>query len=174
MIPEIHKILFTSDLSETSKHAFSYALSIAGRYQAKMVFLYVMEEVRQNIQAFIDMETVNPVRHQMAANARDALIGKRSELGTLRSGLQQFVNEAVEDLEKAGDVVTTGDVIVAEGNVVDTIIRTAREQKCDAIVLGAKRHGALAELMLGSVVRGVLRRADCMVVIAPPLEPPKK
>ena len=35
MIPEIKKILYTSDLSETSNFAFSYAASLANRYDAK-------------------------------------------------------------------------------------------------------------------------------------------
>lgn len=171
MIPEIRKILFTSDLSQTSKHAFSYALSLAGRYKAQVVFLYVMEEMRPNIQAFLDLEAIKPARLQAASEARAALIGKRSDMATIKSGLQQFCDVSLKDLEKAGETIGAGAVIVTEGNVVDTIIQTAKEQNCDTIVLGSRRRGALAEAMFGSVVKGVLRHSDRLVIIAPPVTP---
>ncbi len=168
-IPDIRKILFTSDLSETSKHAFSYALSLAARYRAQVVFLYVMEAVSTNIQAFIDLEAIRPARRQAADEARATLLGKRRDMAMIKSGLEQFYEVTLKDLDNAGESVGPGDVIVAEGNVVEAIIRTAQEQNCDAIVMGSRRRGALAEAMFGSVVKGVLRHSDRLVIVAPPL-----
>lgn len=37
----------------------------------------------------------------------------------------------------------------------------------DAIVLGSHGHGALYDLLVGSVAEGVLRRAPCPVVVVP-------
>ena len=45
MVPEIKKILFTTNLSPNSRHAFDYAVSVANRYGAVITVLHVMEEV---------------------------------------------------------------------------------------------------------------------------------
>jgi nucleotide-binding universal stress UspA family protein len=170
MVPEIRKILFTSDLSETSKHAFSYALSLAGRYKAEVVFLYVMQEVESSVKPFISPELLESFRRENAREARATLTGKRRDMAMIRSGLKEFVDVSMKDLENAGEA---GEVIVAEGNVVDIIIDTAKEQNCDTIVLGSRRRSALTEVMFGSVVRGVLRNADRLVIVAPPLSKTK-
>ena len=167
-IPEIQKILFASDLSQVSKHAFAYALSLARAYKAQVLFLYVMEEINPNVQAFVDLEAVAPARKQAAEEARATLSGKRRDIAALRSDLQQFYDTATKDIETSGQASASGDVIVTEGNVVETIIRTARDQNCDAIVLGSRRRGALAEAMFGSVTKGVLRHSDRLVIVAPP------
>jgi|GEM_PF-490432 len=47
----------------------------------------------------------------------------------------------------------------------ESIVATARERGCDAIVLGARGNGPLVAALLGSVSRGVLRRADRPVFV---------
>jgi nucleotide-binding universal stress UspA family protein len=171
MVPQvqIQKILFTSDLTENSKHAFSYALSLASRYRAQMVFLYVMEEVPANVRAFVDQELIQKVRRQAADEARTTLTGKRRDMATIQASLKEFYDVSLKDLEHAGEWVGAGEVIVQEGNVVDTIIRTAEECACDTIVMGSRRRGVLSDVMFGSMVRGVLRRSNRLVIVAPPL-----
>ena len=44
MIPEIKKILYTTDMSETSNLAFSYAASLANRYGAGITILHVIKD----------------------------------------------------------------------------------------------------------------------------------
>ena len=45
MVPEIKKILYATDLSESARHAFGYAADLAQRYGAMMTILYVMENM---------------------------------------------------------------------------------------------------------------------------------
>lgn len=49
--------------------------------------------------------------------------------------------------------------------VADTLIRLAREQDAQAIVVGAHGHGAVSELLLGSTSRDVVKRSPCPVVV---------
>jgi len=44
MVPKIKKILFATNLSAESRHAFDYAISLATQYGATITILYVMEE----------------------------------------------------------------------------------------------------------------------------------
>lgn len=56
-------------------------------------------------------------------------------------------------------------VVADELTVADTLLRVARERGSSAIVVGAHGHGALTELLLGSTTRGVLKHADCPVIV---------
>ena len=44
MVPDIKKILFTTDLSKQTRHAFDYAISLAVT-TASLTILYVMEDL---------------------------------------------------------------------------------------------------------------------------------
>jgi nucleotide-binding universal stress UspA family protein len=62
-------------------------------------------------------------------------------------------------LEAAG-LVVADDVTVA-----DTLVRLATEQDAAVVAVGTHRHGRLAELLLGSTVRGVIERAPCPALV---------
>ena len=168
MQPKISSILFTSDLSENSKHAFQYAAMIAGRFCARLVFLYVMEDVPMSARAFLDEAMIEKIRKQTTDSARSKLIGKRREMSLLEAELSRFCEAAFEEARRSGQEQIDSQVKVVEGNVIESIITTAEEMDCDAIVLGSSRRGAIAEAMLGSVVKGVLRQSRKMVIVAPP------
>ena len=54
---------------------------------------------------------------------------------------------------------------VAVGHIADTIIRFAREQGIDRIVMGTHGRTALTHLLLGSVASDVSRKADLPVTL---------
>jgi len=45
MIPEIKKILYTTDLSQNSAYAFRYAVNSAKKHDASITILHVVEEM---------------------------------------------------------------------------------------------------------------------------------
>jgi universal stress protein A len=52
------------------------------------------------------------------------------------------------------------------GDVAETILETARDQKVDLIVMGTHGRHGIAHLLLGSVAERVLRDAPCPVLTA--------
>ena len=46
MVPEIKKILYTTDMSDTSNYAFGYAASLANRYDALITIFHVLKNPR--------------------------------------------------------------------------------------------------------------------------------
>lgn len=172
MFPEIKRILFTSDLTETSKFAFSYAVSLASHYCAEVVFLYVMEEVPHSAKGFLDQETLERIRSRARDSAKTSLSEKRQDISMIQSELSRFCENVQNSTENGARRFTANEVVVTEGNVVDQILLTAEDYDCDTIAMGSTRHGLLSQGRLGSVVNGVLKRSSRLVVVAPPL--PKK
>jgi nucleotide-binding universal stress UspA family protein len=56
-------------------------------------------------------------------------------------------------------------VRVVDASPVDAIVREATRLQADAIVMGRRGHGAVRRLLMGSVSRGVVRRAACAVLV---------
>jgi nucleotide-binding universal stress UspA family protein len=57
-----------------------------------------------------------------------------------------------------------------KGSAVEKILLEARDQNAGFIVMGSHGHGALYELLIGSVTQGVMKSAHCPVVIVPSKE----
>jgi nucleotide-binding universal stress UspA family protein len=70
------------------------------------------------------------------------------------------------ELEREGLKVTSHDLA---GNIVEEILRTAEQTKADLIVMGRHGHGAMYNLLVGSVTEGVLKHSLCPVVLVPEL-----
>jgi len=54
-----------------------------------------------------------------------------------------------------------------QGPIVEKILDQATERGARMIVMGSHGHGALYELLVGSITQGVLKGAKCPVVVVP-------
>jgi nucleotide-binding universal stress UspA family protein len=69
-----------------------------------------------------------------------------------------------------GQLAAAGREAVAlhiQGPTVDKILHEAQQQGAELIVMGSHGHGALYELLVGSVTQGVMKGASCPVVVVP-------
>lgn len=57
--------------------------------------------------------------------------------------------------------------LLVQGQTVETIVETAQRYVAELIVMGSHGHGAVWDLLVGSVSEGVIRRASCPVVVVP-------
>jgi len=55
--------------------------------------------------------------------------------------------------------------LLLEGNVVDKIVKTAKEENFDLIVIGARGLSKFEEILMGSVSHGVVEAAPCPVIV---------
>ena len=166
MIPNINTILFATDLSQHSRQAFNYAVSIAHRYGAKLTLLHVMEEVSRSadirLKNFIGEERWQEIKGSQEEEARQVLIGKKKESVMIREALGEFCEQIQAESKIKFD---TDQILVARGNVVDEIIAEAQRIGCDLIVMGYHVRGKLEEAVLGSTTRRVLRRSKTPVML---------
>lgn len=58
-----------------------------------------------------------------------------------------------------------GLAVADEVTPAESLVRLARERDAEVLVVGAHRHGRLAELLFGTTTRGVLQHAPCPVLV---------
>ena len=172
MVPNIKKILFPTNLSQNSRQAFEYAVSIANRYDASITLLHVMHEVSHSadvrLKNLLGEDRWQEVKKSHEQEARQILIGKKKEGAMIKDALGEFCEEVKTDLKEIS--FTTDDIIVANGNVVDEILTEAKNRDCNLIVMGYHVRGKLEEAVLGSTTRKVLRRSKIPVMLVQMVE----
>ena len=79
---------------------------------------------------------------------------------------------AAEGVEIASKHGLTAESVVArdETSVASTILRVADEKDASAIVIGSRRHGAIASVLLGSTTEAVLHKTSRPLVVIRPTE----
>ncbi len=164
---EVRKILYATDLSENARYAFAYALSLADLYNAAITFIHVLPEIPnlldKSVIGYISEERWEEIKSQNVSEAREALIGKRRDHLVIKDALHQFSENVKDSHEGKGFV--TDDIIVERGNPVEQILKHAEEKNCDLIVMGTHGQGTLADAMMGSTARRVLRRSTKPVLV---------
>ena len=164
---EVKKILYATDLSENARYAFAYAVSLADLYGAKITLLHVLPEVSElmdkHVIGYIDADRWQEIKAQHFEEAKEALIGKRKGHLAIKDVLHQFSEKVKEGQEGEGFI--TDDIIVERGNPVEQILKHAQERSCDLIVMGTYGLGTLADAMLGSTARRVIRRSKTPVLV---------
>ena len=164
---DVKKILYATDLSENARYAFAYAVSLADLYNAAITFVHVLPEVPDRLDksviGYISEERWEEIKSQNVEEAREAIIGKRRDHLAIRDALHQFSEDVKEGREGEGFV--TDDIIVVRGNPVEEILKYSEEKNCDLIVMGTHGQGTLADAMMGSTARRVLRRSPKPVLV---------
>ena len=163
----IDTILYATDLSENARFAAAYAISQATLYRAKIIFLHVLPEVPElldrSVIGYIDESQWQAIKQSHYQDAREALIGKRNEHVVVREVLDQFSRNAKAEL--GGQELPEDEILVERGNPVEVILRVAAEKSCDMIVMGTHGRGSLADAMMGSTARRVIRRSVKPVLV---------
>jgi nucleotide-binding universal stress UspA family protein len=163
---EVKKILYATDLSESARHAFAYALSLANLYRSKLILLHVLPEdpdLEGLVGGYVTPDQWQKIKEQHLQEAREALIGKRRAGAAIREVLGQFYQQAGKDL--GADAVDADEILVERGQPVEQIVRIAKEHNIDLIVMGRHGYGALKDALMGGVARGVLRHSPKPVLL---------
>ncbi len=162
----INKILYATDLSEAAKPAFAYAASVAARYDAGLVILHVIDEkpgLDEKIIGYVRAEQWEEIKKRNEDDARAALIGKISTRTLIGEALDRFAKDAQQEMEEVS--FRTDGVLVVRGNAVEQILLQSVEHGCDLIVMGTHGEGTLADAMIGSTARRVVRRSRIPVLV---------
>ena len=168
MAHEYKTILFTSNLSTTSRVAFEQATMLASKFGAKIILLHVMEGPSGSYEGYVMSLFGQDKWQEVLKNNRDvakhALVGKVSPRQMVQTALNQFCKES-----PAGDenyTIPLNEIVVKEGDVVETILQQATEHKCDLIIMGAG-EGLLTGVSVGKNIKSVMKKAKVPVLVVP-------
>jgi nucleotide-binding universal stress UspA family protein len=155
MIPQIKKVLYTTDLSKNSAYAFFYAVDMAKKYNASIVILH----------------TVEPIPHVYTEGGARVLRSiekqqQETDVGDIKKRLQEFCKK-VENQAGCPCTDLVSKILVPLGYPVEEILKAADDEGCDAIILGTHGKGFLRQTFLGSVSVAVLERTRKPVFIIP-------
>ena len=139
-------ILVPIDFSDVSNLVVDTAGKFAAAFESRIVLLNVAEPEPD----FVGFEP-GPPTVRMAV-ARDFKVEHQQ--------LEKFKARC----QAVGGEVTA---LHIQGPIVEKIIHEAGEQQADLIVIGSHGHGALYDLLVGSVTQGVIKEARCPVVVVP-------
>jgi nucleotide-binding universal stress UspA family protein len=157
MIPEINKILYTTDLSPYARHAFGYAASLANRYDAGITILHVLEDISPTADSLV----VNIIGEKKWQELRGR--NEKEVLDTIKSRLTQFCEDVQAELPSCPFI--TDKIQVKIGNPVEEILQEVENNDYDIVIMGAHGHGVIGDAFMGSVSRRVVRRCKKPVLV---------
>ena len=144
---EYKNILYCTDFSEDAEIACVHAVDLAQRHGARLHILHVLRSLHR----YMPTETLD----QKAPNG--VVEASPEVLARAEADLRRRYQDRLEGLQ---DVVWR----VAVGTPFVEILRYARENQIDLIVLGAAGTSELEPTHYGSTVDQVSRRAHCHVM----------
>jgi nucleotide-binding universal stress UspA family protein len=115
------------------------------------------------------IEAISVAQSDAAWRSGIALAGYAPDVGDdgvvrdqIKTDHQHIADQAVERLASAGRHAVAR---VVDGDAASELIRVARDEHADLIVLGTHGRTGLSRLLLGSVARNVMLHAPCSVLV---------
>jgi nucleotide-binding universal stress UspA family protein len=139
----IRRILMATDLSKASKKAIDTAVALAKTQRATLTLFHVIAPFTP----VMPEQYIGPTWDQIDVQTRE---WTKRELAKLA--------------EHAKRVGVRSLTLVAEGEPARQIVRAARSQKADLVIVGTHGRTGFTKFFLGSVASRVVATAPCAVV----------
>lgn len=136
------KILLPIDGSKTANNARKFAIDTAKLTGAKVIVLSVVEDTIHTALGGIE----NQIRSEMKQKAK------------------KIAEATQEKIEKEG---IKAESCVASGKPSKEIVKLAKKEKVNHIVMGSQGLSGIARWVIGSVADGVIRQTTCPVTLVP-------
>jgi nucleotide-binding universal stress UspA family protein len=137
------RIMHATDFSSNTMPALRQAVALARRWRARVILLHVMTPPSPFV-----WEGIPPSSYdELLAHARRAT---KRQLASLLSRVRRKGVQA--------------SAVLAEGLPAEEVLRTARRQRADLLVLGTHGRTGLRRALMGSVAERIVRQARCPVL----------
>ena len=143
-INNMKRVLVPIDFSEYSKNALQYAIPFAKKFGAELLLVYVVEP------------TIYPADFSFGQVGNPGLESEMREKG--EKSLDRLVKEQVAKQVPARSFICTGNPFLE-------IIRVAKEEQVDLIIIASHGHSGVEHLLFGGTAEKVVRKAPCSVLV---------
>lgn len=140
---QIKTILFPTDFSQGARAAMDYAVSLAQDYKAKLILLYVIQDI----------------------SIAEWYIPSSISAADLVEDMQKSAEKEMEKWgAEAAAQVSVVDRLVTRGVPFVEIIATAKAKNADLIVIGTHGRTGIDHMLFGSTAEKVVRKSTCPVL----------
>jgi len=136
-------ILFATDFSPSSEHAFKYALSLARKFESRLGIIHVINEPVDLRGFYVPHISFD----QLEAEIEQGALKLMAEFCTRNAGDYQRV-----------------ETFVVPGIPYDEIIKKATELSADLVVVGTHGRTGLDHVLFGSTAEKVVRKSPVPVM----------
>jgi len=140
---EFKTILFAIDFSESSDYAFQYALSIAKKYEARLLIVHVISEPVDLRGFYVPHISFEKLEQEIEDGAKKLM--------------EKFCRTHLQDYQNY-------ETFVLPGIPYDEIIKKATEQTADLILMGTHGRTGLDHVLFGSTAEKVVRKSSIPVM----------
>ena len=149
------KILIAVDDTKGSKAAFSVSREICGCVRPETIVLVYVEkfEGRSLIDEMLGDAEMSTLKEVLKGTEYQEALDKKAER------ILSYYRKALED-----DSITGVKAVVKSGHPAEEILKTAKEEGVDMIIVGSRGKRAAA-LLMGSVSREVLNGSEVPVLV---------
>ncbi len=140
---EFKNILVATDFSESSDLAFDYALSLAKKFDARLLVVHVINEPVDLRGFYVPHISFEKLEEEIEEGAKKMM--------------EKFCRTHLHDYENY-------DSFIVPGIPYDEIIKKAGEENADLIVIGTHGRTGLDHVLFGSTAEKVVRRSPTPVM----------
>ncbi len=137
------KILFALDFSESSEHAFAYALAMAKCFDSRLVIIHVIQEPGDLSGFYVPHISFEKLEKEIEEGAEKMM--------------EKFCGKMLGDF-------TNYETGILSGIPYEEILRKAEEEEISMIVMGTQGRKGIDHLLFGSTAERVVRSAKCPVL----------
>lgn len=144
----ISRIVVPTDFSELANLAVDYGAAIAEQFQSELHLLHVVDDY-----------------YVLAPEGQLMLPDRNEYLRDLKAASRQELARLPVNARLAAERVSRHTVV---GRPFEEIVRFAKDQQTDLIIIGSHGRRGVSHLLLGSVAERVVRVAGCPVLTVRP------
>jgi universal stress protein A len=146
--PKYKKILFCTDFYKNSDYAFEFAFNIAKRDEGLLYILHVIPDIRPKEYAwpYITKEDLEKVQKNIGEYLNN-----------------QYKERYVKKIENG----IKFEIVTKSGREDEEIIKFAKKEKVDLIVMGTHGRTGIPHIFCGSIAEKVVRRSPFPVFVIP-------
>lgn len=160
-LPDIHTILYATDLGKHTRPVFRQAIAHANVHGAKVIMLHVVEPLSETartvISAYMPESAIDEIQKD----------GMKNIVAHMQDRVRRF---SEEECDGAGiDQLPLQDIVVVAGRPSEEILKAAQRYHADLIVMGQSSKQVMGSKVMGSSARRVARLSSVPVLIVPNL-----
>ncbi len=165
------RILYVTDLSETGRHAFPYAASIARQFNSALTVFHVVDPGNlESLLGYANEDLWQSLVNQSLEEARETLFSRKRDNVEILNHIEQLCEETLDSIAEDTPVLSY-DIKVEMGEALEKILHEAHTENYDLMIISKHGHRlSVTDAVIGDTARRVIRRSKIPVMVVPLVE----